>query len=305
MPPLSRPLGCETLNGMGRDISGCIACAVGDSTTGSKAASVAARLARDLDRPALLVHISEQGRSPLGHVPHARRVRREVRSTAAVHAFPKGTEVRLEAGDPAEVLIAVAADADAELLVVPSHVASDPSGDGLDDFVARLIREAPCPVVVVPHACNEPLDPGSLQPVVCGVADERSDRAALALAADLASRLGGVLYAVIAYDPSATRPPASSSEQDPRRAAEQALKRALEQGDIEAWASTLPLPPSEALTRVAEAERAGLIVTGSPRDRGSVASRLAAEGRTAIVVLPHHARSGAGGGHHETTVGTA
>ena len=288
---------------MRRDMSGCVVCAVGDSTTASKAASVAARLARDLERPALLVYLGERGHGP-GRVRHARRVRREARSIAAVHAFPKGTEVRVEAGDPAEVLLATAAEAYAELVVVPTHGAAGPPGTGLDAVAARLIREARCPIVVVPHDCNEPLDPGSLQPVVCGVADEQSDRAVLGLAADLASRLGGVLHAVTAYDPSPTGTPPATVAEDPRRLAEQTLKRALERGGIEAHTSALPLPPSEALTRVAETERAGLIVTGSGRNGGSVPSRLADEGRTAIVVLPHQAGP-RGRDHPEAAVGAA
>jgi nucleotide-binding universal stress UspA family protein len=68
----------------------------------------------------------------------------------------------------------------------------------------------------------------------------------------------------------------------------------------------LSLPAAEALDRVAEEQRAGLVVVGS-RGRsklgsvlhGSVPTRLAAEGSTVLVVLPPAARLEPGSGHYE------
>jgi nucleotide-binding universal stress UspA family protein len=72
----------------------------------------------------------------------------------------------------------------------------------------------------------------------------------------------------------------------------------------------VPLPAARALEQVAEKHKAGLIVVGS-RGRGklgsllhgSVPMELAAEGRTAVVVLPLGTQLEPGSGHYELAAG--
>jgi nucleotide-binding universal stress UspA family protein len=109
-------------------------------------------------------------------------------------------------------------------------------------------------------------------------------------------------------------PAASDVPLDPdlRQAAARRLALALDQAGIAAEGSALPLPAAEALERVAEQHRAGLIVVGSKGRgklgstlHGSVPTHLAAQGRTAVVVLPVAARVEPGSGHYELAAGPA
>jgi nucleotide-binding universal stress UspA family protein len=159
-----------------------------------------------------------------------------------------------------------------------------------------------------------PLDAEGMRSVVCGVAGEETDPAILRLAADLANRLGGELYAVHAYSPGSIEatggPGAAPPDAEPRQAAAERLALALEEAGVDAQASVLPLSPPQALATVADEQRAGLIVVGSrgPSQLGSfhhgpVPTQLATQGRTAVVVLPLGARLEAGSGYYELVAG--
>jgi nucleotide-binding universal stress UspA family protein len=293
----------------------CIVCGI-DETSGSRhAASIGGRLARDLDSRAILVHATDPGgflhRTPPARIGRTRRIRRFVKAVADEHCFPDGTDIRVKTGDPASALIAVAGREDAELIVVAAGGQSTVSAALLGSVSSTLMREAPCPVVVVPSDAVAPLDAEGMRAVVCGVAGEDTDRALLRLAADLAIRLGGELYAVHGYDPRALHAAVPAAPGPPldaelRASAEHRLALALERAGVDAEGSVLPLPPAEALERIAEQRTAGLIVVGSRgRSRlgsvlhGSVPTRLAAQGRTALVVLPLGTRLEPGSGHYE------
>jgi nucleotide-binding universal stress UspA family protein len=299
----------------------CIVCGI-DQTSGSRhAASIAARLARDLDSKAILVHVAEAGgflrRLPPARMGRTRRTRRSLTAVADEHCFPDGTDTLVKTGDAAKTLTAVADREDAELIVVAAGGQSTVSATLLGSVSSTLMRQAPCPVVVVPSDTIAPLDAQGMRPVVCGVAGEETDAVLLQLADDLANRLGGELHAVHAYDagamqaavPAATGP---SLDADPHESAEQRLALAFEQAGVDAEGSVLPLPAPEALERVAEQHNAGLIVVGSKGSsklgsilHGSVPTELAAEGRTVIVVLPLGARLEPGSGHYEVVAGPA
>ena len=100
----------------------CIVCGFDETAGRRHAASVAARLAHDLDSRALLVYVLEGGglRRPVPTVPmgRARRMRKAVRTGAEEHAFPDGTAVRVKTGAPARTLIALSDREDAEMIVV-------------------------------------------------------------------------------------------------------------------------------------------------------------------------------------------
>jgi len=297
-------------------MSNCIVCGIDNSSGARRAASVAARLARDLQSRALLIHVTE-GDRPLPHslglprLGRARKMGKMLEAIAEEHCFPADTQVRLEAGNPVAGLMALAIKEDAELVVVSARGRSEISAALLGGVASALMRKSPCPVVVVPPNSIETVDAASMQSLVCGVEGSETDAGVLRLAADLTGRLGGQLHAVHAYDspsargavPAAVAPP---TDLDLRDSAERTLALALEEADVDASACVLPIPAHDALERAARQERAGLVVVGSQgRNKlgsilhGSVTTRLAAGGSTPLVVLPSDAQLELGSGHYE------
>jgi nucleotide-binding universal stress UspA family protein len=291
-------------------MSACIVCGTDGSSEAQRAASVAARLARDLHSRALLVHVAEDARGlPFGlrlpWIGQARRMRKLLKAIAEECCFPSETELRLKRGDPARELLAVAEEEDAELVVVSTR-GRGPAGPALlGGTSSALMRRCPCPVVVVPPNSIPPLDTEGMRSVVCGVEGRETDVRALRLAADLAARLGGDLHAVHGYEADeapATTPvePGQVPDDELQTAAERKLIFSVVQAGVEARRHVLPLPLDEALERVARQERAGLIVVGPPGGGPTlVAIRLAVEGSTALVVLPSEAELEVGSGHYE------
>jgi nucleotide-binding universal stress UspA family protein len=234
-----------------------------------------------------------------------------LRAVFAEHCFPRATDLRVEIGDPADRLIALAEEEDAELIVVGCRGRGEIRAELLGRVSSALMNRAPCPVVVMPRPAVAPLDAVSIRSVVCGIAGEEGDASLLRLAEDLARRLGGDLHVVHAYDPWARHVapaggPAAPVDVDLRRSAELRLATALRNTEVEAHGVVLSLRAAEALDRVAEEKRAGFVVVGSQgRSKlgsvlhGSVPTRLAAEGSTAVVVLPPAARLEPGSGHYE------
>jgi nucleotide-binding universal stress UspA family protein len=288
-------------------MTGSIVCGIDGSTEAGRAASVAARLARDLRSRAVLVHVAEDARSlPFGLGPprigRTRKMRKLLKAIAEECCFPSETELRLRAGDPAAELLAVAENEDADLLVVSPGGTGYPGAPLLVGTSSTLLRSSPCPVVVVPPRAIPPLDSDSMRPVVCGVGGVEDDVRTLRLAADLAARLGGDLHAVHAYEPGP----------DLHESAERRLTFALARAGVKARAHILPRPAHEALEHVARQERAGLTVLGPPGAGepsfvlgGFVTTRLAADGSTALVVLPAEAELDIGSGHYELTASPA
>ena len=303
-------------------MSACIMCGIDGSSDAARAASMAARLARDLDSRAFLVHVVEDtGGLPSGlslpRIRRARRMKKLLKAIAEECAFPRQTEVHLASGDPATELIAVAEREDAELVVVSSQGGGKISPALLGGVASALMRRCPCPVVVVPPTAIPPLDAEGLKRVVCGVEGRNTDVHVLRLAGDLAARLGADLHAVQSYDPGTAKSAAAPPTVDPpeaerRDAAEGSLALTLAEATVEVRAHVLASPTAEALVRVSEQERAGLTVVGPPDGSAehvglgrSVAIQLAAGGTTALVVLPTEAELGAGTGHYELAASTA
>ena len=223
----------------------------------------------------------------------------------------------MASGDPATELIAVAEREDAELVVVSSQGGGKISPALLGGVASALMRRCPCPVVVVPPGAVPRLDAEGLKCVVCGVEGRDTDVLVLRLAGDLAARLGADLHAVHSYDPGTAKSAAAPATVDPleaerRNAAEERLALTLAEAAVEVRAHIVALPTADALERLSDQERAGLIVVGPPvgsvEDVGLgrlVAIRLAAGGTTGLVVLPSEAELGAGSGHYELAASTA
>jgi nucleotide-binding universal stress UspA family protein len=300
----------------------CIVCGIDDSSGAVRAASVAARLARDLGSRALLVHVAGGGRGlPFGlgapGVVRARTMRKKLRAIAEECSFPSGTEVRLERGDPATELLSVAKKEDAELVVASSGGTHYASAALVGGVTSALMRSCPCPVVVVPPRAIPPLDPAGMRCVVCGVEGKDTDVQVVRLAADLATRLGGELHVVCGYASEAVRETGSvatdaAHDEELRDSAEKELARILAEVGVKAQTHVFPLPAADALEHVADQERAGLAVVGPPERNGpdsavgrSTAIRCAVDGSTGLVVLPTEAELELGSGHYELAAGPA
>ena len=296
----------------------CIVCGVDDSSGAVRAASVAARLARDLGSRAQLVRVADSTRGfPLSlrapRIARARRLRKRLRAIAEECSFPEGTEVRVEWGDPAQELLSAADKEDAELLVASSGGTGYASAALVGGVASALMRSAPCPVVVVPPRTVPPLDPEGLRCVVCGVEGNDDDVRVVRLAADLASRLGGDLHAVLGYGknaPAGPAPePAPALDAELRDSAEESLRLVSAEAGVQARTHVFPLAPTDALEYVVEHERAGLTVIGPSGGDvvgfglESTAIRFAADGSTPLVVVPEEAEIELGSGHYELAAG--
>jgi nucleotide-binding universal stress UspA family protein len=288
-------------------------CGVDGSGGGWPAASVAASLARALNVRAVIVHATEEaGRWPLRKPlagARARRTMRCLKTAVKERCSPIDTELRLRAGDPAQELLRVASEENAELMVVASGRSGRGGAALLGGVASGLIRRAPCPVVVVPRAMPALSGPQLVRGVVCAVELRDSDAQVLRLGADLAARLGSSLHAVHGYGPNGapsagqSRSPAPQMVQH-RVAPEHALAAALAAAEVEARGHPLALLPGDALLRVAD-QQAGLVVVGPPVPGGldsligGVALRAVADARLPVVVLPPHAELEPGSGHYE------
>jgi nucleotide-binding universal stress UspA family protein len=247
-----------------------IVCGIDASSASGCAAAVAARLSRELGAQALLVHVEPSPSAPVHGLASIAQARERGRLRALVdgHEFLQGTRVRVEFGDPGKELLRYADLHDAELIVVGAR---GPAGalPPLGSVATRLIRRAPCPVVVVPPALSLPFAPSGVRSVVCAVQDAKRDADVLGLGGDLVARLGGGRHAVHASH------------------------------------STL-MHPAAVLLTLAQEMCADLIVVASEdrtqvvhRMTGPVAGWLAASASCPVIVLPPNARLGAGSGHYE------
>ena len=300
-------------------MGGHIVCGIDGVPDTSRAAAVAARLARDLGCTAVLAHVEVQDETSAGvgaaSVAYVRELGR-VRALMDRHGFPRGTSARLTRGEPAEALLEITNAHDAELVVVGSRGRLEVGRALLGSVSSTLMRTAPCPVVVVPPSASVPFESDRLRSVVCGVEGPDAAQRLLRLGADLVDRLGGTLHAVHAFDPGRVSPGtggiAPALLPQLREVAEARLESALAEAGVSARRGVVALPPAEAIARVAKEVQAGLIVAGSHgRGRlgsilhGSVTIRLAATSPAPLVVLPPDTRLAPGSGHYELSAEAA
>lgn len=199
----------------------------------------------------------------------------EARQDPAVAAVPGAadvaTDVVVGAGAAAEHLVAEAEGA--QLLVVGSRGRGGVRSTLLGSVALHCIAHGPCPVVVV--------HPGEVQGpprVVVGIDDSALSRAALARAAQEASRLGAELDVVAALQPIAywsevhavALPATAEAREQVRRRSEEVLAEVLGAG-TSARLRVEDGAPAEVLPRAADG--AALLVVGS-RSRSRIAGML-------------------------------
>lgn len=68
---------------------------------------------------------------------------------------------RIHVGDPASEIIAVAREVDADLIVIPSHGKTGLRRWMIGSVAERVVRRAPCPVLVLPIPADNDEQPGA------------------------------------------------------------------------------------------------------------------------------------------------
>ena len=132
-------------------MSGPVVCGLEDAASVVGATFVARTLAERFELPLVFVHVVEPGQRAVDDVRSVLALRQ------AVDALEPVSEAtwRVEAGHPADRLLAVAEDCRASFVVVGCH---GPRSSLLGSISADVSRRASCPVVVVPpDACSEQL----------------------------------------------------------------------------------------------------------------------------------------------------
>jgi nucleotide-binding universal stress UspA family protein len=254
-----------------------------DGSSGSRSAALVANaLASELGNRLVVAHVaSDPPPFPYGNARMRELERRRaLRAGARMLEHAAGdleAQRRIVLGDPPELLVDLADEEAAELLVVGARGHSGLTAALLGSVSQRLAATADRPVLVVPPGAGERclLERGTLARIVCGVDGSEESRRALAVAERFATRLDAEVDPIF-VDPvrswhDAPRVPVRVATGDP-------VHELREQG---AWAGVR------------------MIVVGSrghgPVRRallGSVSAALAASAPCPVLVVPPNAELG-------------
>jgi nucleotide-binding universal stress UspA family protein len=135
-------------------MNGSIVCGVDDSESAQGAARVARELGARLGLRLVFVRVVDDGSSEGEIGAIAGRLRELAEGASGAGG---GARWLVEAGHPADRLVAAAADENAALLVLGS---TGPRSSLLGSISADVSRRAPCPVVVVAPGADRPLANG-------------------------------------------------------------------------------------------------------------------------------------------------
>ena len=305
-----------------------IVCGLDNSYMARPTVVTAANVAARLGTPVVLMYIAD----PSDPLTRRARTLGEARDHAAgavdrlvspiLSERGLEAEVEVEIGEPSAALVETADRRDAQFLVIGSR-GSGRGGGLLGNVSRRLVRQAPCPVIVVPRgAAAKPVTHPSLtretRPViVCGLDHDDRDQTLL-FAIDLAVRMQARLVFLHVYGaPVPPLPGVAAGE----AAFEATLEAGRERGkslleDAAGAAGDGGVPavetrltagdPAHEMRAAAEAEKADLILVGN-RGRGwlrsmllgSVSSDLVSDASTPVAVLPASARIAPRSGHYE------
>jgi nucleotide-binding universal stress UspA family protein len=249
-----------------------IICAI-EKRTAERVARAGGELARELGAKIVLAHVREDPPLFLSRADRERARNRSTRQGARVlrrarQALPAGVaaDERVELGIAAPRLTEIAKEMDAALVVVGTRGLGRLAAAVVGSVSQALVRQAPCPVMIVPPtpALGSLRHPTEPQPIVVGLDAADESLAVATLARELASRVGARLVAVY-----------TDERVDP----------------IDS--STAPGPPAHMLQAAAAREAAGLVVIGANLGDStrfplapSVATQLPRLVHCPIVVLP-------------------
>lgn len=239
----------------------------------------------------------------------------EMVGAVRAHLGDASAEVRVVEGDPAPTIRAAAAEDAPELLVLGSRGHGALRSALLGSVSREVAAGTRLPVVVVPSGQSFSTDArDGDNSVICGVDGSDASLAAVALAGELATRIGLRLVivharqnirAAMAYPGArSSTPPVTGQEDSVAGLVEVLMQRAQEVAGAEATSIVEPGPPAEVLETVAQREHGRLIViatrgTGGVRSAilGSVATELAANATRPVLVLSEAAASAVADGH--------
>lgn len=275
-----------------------IVCGVDESDAASAVAGTADWLARGLGARLLVLHIAAQAH------PEAEELLASIRSKLSA---PAG-DVRQVEGDPGDRLLAAVDEDGADLLVVGSRGGGAAIRSlGVGSVSRRLATDATRPVVVVPPDVSAPngSDDGEAS-IVCGVDGSEHSTAAVRLGGELAGRLGYRLIVVhalagfrsyVSYPGARSTAPSPSTQPDTaQRLAHEIVDSAVETVGGDATGIVESGLPWDVLQDVADRGNGRLLLVaarGLSAARaallGSVATKLATDGRYPLAILPETA----------------
>lgn len=280
---------------------GPILCATDLGSAGARAVELAAEMANAMKKPLVLAHVTGPGpggRPPANEAERVLQARLKTRIDAAAAALDKErkkaeelgprTETKLLVGRPWEEIVVAATDTDASMVVVGSHGAAGPfaftrgelTEHVLGTTADRVVRHAPCPVLVAPrHGAEHPKLTGGRWLV--GIDFSDSSRAALRLAHELSKACNAELLPFhvvsdVVPEPSSDDPlQLERAADDPIAVAHAAELRQLvrDELDVDLEVQVALGRPSAVIARAAEALDANLIVMGT-RGRTGLAHLL-------------------------------
>lgn len=287
-----------------------IVCPVDFSPFSAKALAHALRVARVLGARVLVLHVvpplpSLREGSGFPYVDHPEEIARTQRRRAEEelerlcapfvgHGVP--LETRMEEGDPARSVRAVAEAWPADLVVMGAHGRGGFEHFVLGSVAEKVIRSAPCAVMVVPRDARDAATAPGFHRIVCALDLTESSphtlRTALALAAESTATL--TLVHVLEDLPAGAVPrfPVALPDLGPLRrdlvaGAHEALCRIVPEGARRRCSLDLKVEsgsPWREILRLAEETKADLVVVGAHARRGGGNSYL---GSTSSQLVRH------------------
>jgi nucleotide-binding universal stress UspA family protein len=91
------------------------------------------------------------------HRDHLEETRNQLRNLVPP-TFKEPCEVQVVTGDPADVIVHFAQERGADLIVMGSHGHTGLRHLLLGSVAEKVLRHAPCPVLIVRHTCTETRD---------------------------------------------------------------------------------------------------------------------------------------------------
>jgi nucleotide-binding universal stress UspA family protein len=286
-----------------------VVCGIDGSRESVTAAEVGVWLAEAVGSSAIFVNAVEEATvSPAGQSPEREREAKAALDAAhrrladAASGRARSAECRVVSGTPSDALVAVADETHARAVCVGSRGRGPLRAALLGSTSRSVVRESPCPVLVVPRAAAARGAGGAS--IVCGLDGSPESENALRVAARLRRILDlrlvlvhvEALGAFVPAAPGAAPPPLDPREdiERRRRAAAAVISRVADRADvaIDAEERVEAGEPSHVIDAVAEEEDAAMIVVGTHARgalegaaRGSVSSRLAASASRPVVLV--------------------
>jgi nucleotide-binding universal stress UspA family protein len=273
-------------------------CGIDDTEAAAqRVLDTARRLASAFNAHLIIAHAFDE---PVGDAEKVMTAIR--RETEADHHV----EIRLVEGAPAERLLEIAREEDAEFLVVGSRGRGALESGLLGSVSRTLVQKASCPVAIVPpNASALAGEPGEDGTIVCGVDGSEHALAAARLAGRLGRRLGyrvAVVHAPrsgksLTYLGRDTTPSLSQQPDQVDRRNREIVEEAFDVlGDLPSSAFIEPGRPDQVLEAVASREHGRMIVIAGRGTSavhaailGSVALSLVSSAEVPVVVLPEGA----------------